>query len=84
MLRTVVSTSGSLRTRAAIDSAIVCVVCRLAPSGARTLTWNCDSSSCGRKFLLTRIMSGTVMKNVITMTTTMTQRWAIDQSSMRI
>ena len=47
------ATPASLRTRAAIDSRIVCVVSRLAPSGARTCTWNCDSSSWGRKFLLT-------------------------------
>ena len=76
-------TSGMRRIWPAIDCMIVDVVCRLAPSGARAWTWNCDSSSCGRKFLFTAMPSGTMEKSAMTMAVTITQRCAIDQSSMR-
>ena len=84
IVTTVVSISGSLRMRAAIDSMIVCVDCRLAPSGARTFTWNCDSSSTGRKFLLTALPRGTVDTNTSNATMPTTHRCAIDQSSIRM
>ena len=62
---------------------IVCVVARLDPSGARAVIWNCDSSSCGRKFLFTFMPSGTIEISASTIAVTMTQRCASDQSSMR-
>ena len=56
---------------------------RLAPSGARTTTWNCDSSSLGRKFLFTAMNSGTMETNTSTIVTTTIQRWAMAKSSRR-
>ena len=80
IVKSVRSTPGTCRMRLAIELAIFSVDWRLAPSGARTCTSNCDSSSCGRKFLFTRMNSGTVeMKTPITIST-ITQRCVSDQS----
>jgi hypothetical protein len=76
MVRSVRSTPGICRMRVAMEAPIFSVVARLAPSGARTWTSNCDSSSCGRKVLSTIMKRGTIETNTASMTSTTTQRWA--------
>ncbi len=78
MVRSVAVTSGSSRTRAPIDSRMTRVDSRLEPSGARTVTSNCDSSSLGMKFLLATMKRGTVVAKVRSMTTTTAKRWRMD------
>ena len=69
---------------AAIFSTSAEVAASVEPSGARTLTSNCDWSSTGRKFLPTNLKSGTMLKITSTHATTTAQRCAIDHLSIHV
>ena len=74
-------TPGILRISEAMRSKSCDVAPMLDPSGARTEISNCDWSSTGRKFLPTNMNSGTMLINTSRQTSTITQRWAIENRS---
>lgn len=62
-------------------SAVSCVSSRLAPSGARTWTWNRASSFTGKKPLFAAPASGPSDPSVTTQAMTTIQRWRITKRS---
>ena len=64
--------------------AMTSVDSRLVPSGARRLTSNSDWSSCGMKFLLAIMNSGTLDSSTSTATPATMPRCAIAHSSSRV
>src|SRR5919199_108268 len=84
MVTSVSVTPGSLRRSAATFSTRALVAASVEPSGARTLTSNCDWSSTGRKFLPTNLKSGTMLKMTSTHARTTAQRCAIDHRSIHV
>ena len=72
-------TPGICRMSAATRSTSADVAASVEPSGARTLTSNCDWSSTGRKFLPTNLKSGTMLKMTSAQAVTTTQRCAIEK-----
>ena len=74
----------NFRTSAEIRSAKAEVAASVEPSGARKLISNCDWSSTGRKFFPTNMNNGTMLMITTIQAVTTTQRWAIDQVSIRV
>src|SRR5436309_11829518 len=77
-------TPGICRMSAATRSTRADVAASVEPSGARTLTSNCDWSSTGRKFLPTNLKSGTMLKMTSAQAVTTTQRCAIENRSIAV
>src|SRR5436853_6552288 len=84
MVVSVASTPGIFLNSAAIFSTVAEVAGNVFPSGARTLTSNCDWSSTGRKFLPTNLKSGTMLIMTPRHNKTTTQRCAIDHFNIHV